>query len=207
MKIVIATGNPGKFKELQEMLSVPFVEYVMASEFTTEEPEEIGETYVDNAIVKAKFFATKTGLPAIADDSGLEIVAMGGYPGIISARCAGDNATGDEKVKHILNIMRNEKNRDAMFVCSLAFVHPLHLTIPSTFTGIVEGTILYSPVGKADEGLQYDSIFYYSPFGTTFADVEKWKKNRASHRASACFHMAHYIDGMMRGYNRGFGNL
>jgi len=207
MKVVIATENAGKFSELKEMLSVYSIEYVPSWSFVCHEPEETGSTYIENAILKAKSIAIQTGLPTIADDSGLEIAALMGYPGIASARCIGPEATGEEKIQYMLNLMEEETNKEAMFVCSLAFIDPLHLTLPSVFTGVVEGTILTSPVGRYDTGLQYDSIFYYPPFDTTFANVGKWRKNRVSHRAHACFQMVHYLDGMMRGYNHGFGNL
>lgn len=208
MRVVIATRNPGKFEELSKMLETPGIEYVSLIEFDIEDIEEPGESYIENAIIKARKTTEMVGLPAIGDDSGLEITALEGYPGIKSARCAGQSASDDDKVRHIMGLMDGQKNRDARFICSLAFViHSRCLALPSVFTGIVEGQILTGPVGEASPGLQYDSLFYYNDFGTTFADVEKEEKNRVSHRAKACFHMAHYLNGLVRGYNRGFANI
>lgn len=205
MKVIIATHNPGKFSELEQMLAVEKITYLPPTDI--EDVEETGQTYVENAILKARTTAKISGRPAIGDDSGLEIFALNSEPGIRSARYAGEDATDAEKRQYILDLMDGVEDRQARFVCSLAFVDPHHLALPTVFTGVVYGSIISEAVGEADPGLQYDSIFYYPPFGETFANVKKWRKNRASHRADACFQMAHYLNGLMRGYNKGFGNL
>lgn len=207
MKVVIATHNYGKFYELQYLLKVEGIQYIPLSDFNIGEIEETGETYIENAIIKARTTAKLTGLPAVGDDSGLEIFALEGYPGIKSARCAGEEASDADKKQHILDSMDRVPDRNARFICTLAFVDPYHISLPSVFTGTSNGQIISKPVGDADKGLQYDSIFFYRPINTTFADAPKWLKNRISHRAKASGMMAKYLDGVLRGENDGFGNL
>jgi XTP/dITP diphosphohydrolase len=206
MKVVIATNNSGKYLELKDLLAVSGIEYVSLADYDIADIEEPGQTYLENAIIKARTVAKLTGLPSVGDDSGLEIAALEGYPGIKSARCAGEGASDVEKREHILSLMYKSTDDNARFICTLAFVHPDHLSLPTVFTGIAKGIIISKPVGDADKGLQYDSIFFYPPIGTTFANTPKWLKNRVSHRAKASAMMAKYLDGVLKEEFNGFGN-
>lgn len=207
MKIVIATNNSGKFNELKQMLDTPSVEFLPMSDFKIDSPEETGLSYVENAIIKARYVAEKVDMLAIADDSGLEINALNGFPGIKSARCAGDDATDEQKRNYILNRMKKEHDGTAVFICSLAFVDPSYTAIPSIFTGIADGEILEEPHGLSRPGLQYDSIFYYEPLKCTFAEMPEDVKNKVSHRADACALVREYINGIIKGRYLGFGNI
>lgn len=193
MKIILATRNPGKFEELQELLRVEGVEFVPISDFDLEDVEEAGETFEENAILKARYAAENTGLSAIADDSGLCIEALNGYPGVFSTRCAGENATDEEKRQHILEKMKGQENRNAQFVCCMALVSPDDLDIPITFSGVANGEILKEPQGKARPKVQYDNIFFYPQAGMTFAQMSEAYKNAVSHRGNAGRQMREYL--------------
>jgi len=119
-KIIIATGNEGKFLELSKLLKMSGFEFVRPE--VDLNVEETGGNFADNALLKAKYAYETTGITSIADDSGLEIEALDGFPGIFSARCAGENASGEEKVNFILEKMNGIENRNASFVCALAIV-------------------------------------------------------------------------------------
>jgi XTP/dITP diphosphohydrolase len=194
MQIVLATNNSGKFQELSQLLKVEGVEYV--SNYL--EIEETGKTFVENAVLKATATAKETGLPAIADDSGLEIYALGGFPGLHSARCAGDGASDEAKTYYVLGKMDGVKDRKARFVSVIAFVRPEAPQIPTFFTGYCEGKITREPRGKASPGLQYDSIFYYPPFRKTLAEVSKEEKNTVSHRFKASQGMQFYLKSVVQ---------
>ena len=207
MRIVIATSNVGKFEEFQSLLRLDGIHYQRISEFEANKIKETGSTYIENAIIKATTISKINNMPTIADDSGLEICTLNGYPGVRSTRCAGEFATDEEKRWHILEEMAGKRDRRARFICAMAFVHPDHLSTPTVFTGIAEGEILSQAVGDAGKGLQYDSIFYYPQFGTTFANVPKSLKNSVSHRGKAAAMMRKYLEGVLKGENSGFGNI
>ena len=193
-KIVIATRNLGKFKELSELLKINNkVEYFPVSDFNIADPEETGKTFIDNAILKSKFASEKTGLPAIADDSGLEIFSLGGFPGVFSSRCAGENASDSEKMKFVLEKMKNITDRRARFVSAVSFSEPDNIDFPVFFTGYCYGIILSEPQGVSKPGLQYDSIFYYPPLKRTFAKLSSEVKNSISHRFFASNGMTDFL--------------
>jgi XTP/dITP diphosphohydrolase len=194
MKIVLATRNPGKYEELAELLKVKDVEFVPISDFDLEDVEETGETLKENAILKARYAAKYTNLPAIADDSGLFIDALDGYPGIFSARCAGKEATDEEKRQHILKKMKGEENRNAKFMCCMALVSPEDLDYATTFTGTCYGRILEKAQGQARPRVQYDSIFFHYTSMLTLAQMSKKYKNEISHRGDAARQMKEYLE-------------
>lgn len=194
MKIVLATRNRGKFQEIASMIQVDGVEFVPIMDFDIEDPEETGETYRENAILKARFAAKHTGFPALADDSGMEIQALGGYPGIRSARCAGKNASEHNKLEHILEKMQGVKDRRVDFVCCLAIAYPAGQGLTAVFEGRCSGLLAEEIQGEVESGVQYDAIFVLPEYDRTFGELSKEIKNDISHRAEACRKMRSYLN-------------
>lgn len=184
-KIVLATGNKGKVKEMADVLAEFGFEVVAQSEFGLESPEETGLTFVENALIKARYAAKMTGFPAIADDSGLAVDALGGAPGLYSARYAGvdgDDAANRQKLlADLANVAESE--RTAKFVsCIVMLQHETDPT-PKIALGECFGSILHEERGE--HGFGYDSLFFYAPKNCTFAELETAEKKKISHRAIA----------------------
>lgn len=184
-KIVLATGNKGKVKEMADVLAEFGFEVVAQSEFGLESPEETGLTFVENALIKARYASKMTGLPAIADDSGLAVDALGGAPGLYSARYAGmdgDDAANRQKLlAELANVADSE--RSAKFVsCIVMLQHETDPT-PKIALGECFGSILREERGEY--GFGYDSLFFYAPKNCTFAELETVEKKKISHRAIA----------------------
>ncbi len=180
--IVLATTNKNKIKEFKEMVKDLPVEIKSVGDFgTIPECIEDGETFEDNAYKKALHTAKILGLPAIADDSGLEVDALDGAPGVYSARYAGENATDMENCEKLLKEMDGQENRKARFQCVLSIAVPSGPAL--TYEGTCEGTILTEKQG--DSGFGYDPLFYYEPFGKSFAKCGMEEKNKVSHRGKA----------------------
>lgn len=187
--LLIATHNPGKLREFYDLFREAWpdfpLELISLSEVhITLEPEESGCTFAENAILKARFFATHSGLPTLADDSGLEIDALGGAPGVHSARY-GNTARGQDE-QRITLVLQQLKDvpwpqRTARFRCVVAIALPDGRC--ETTSGSVEGYIDWQPRGE--HGFGYDPIFYVPEFGCTMAQLEPAVKNRISHRARA----------------------
>lgn len=182
-KIVLATSNAGKVKEMADVLAEFGFEVVAQSEFGIESPEETGLTFVENALIKARFAAKMTGLPAIADDSGLAVEALGGAPGLYSSRYAGENATDAENRQKLLSTMANEANRTAKFVSCIVFLQHETDPTPNIALGECFGEILTEERGE--NGFGYDSLFFYPPKNCAFAELETKEKKEVSHRAIA----------------------
>lgn len=182
LEIVLATSNPGKIEEICAMTQDLPIEWVLQSDLNIPDAEETGKTFIENAILKARHAAKLSGLPAIADDSGLVIGALSGAPGIYSARYAGKEATAAERNQKILNEMRDvaEEDRVAAYHCVLALVEYEDDPIPLICHGIWEGSILTSPRGK--NGFGYDPIFYVPTHKCSAAELSTEEKNRISHR-------------------------
>ncbi len=183
MKIAIASSNPHKIREIRDILSGLPVEVIPASELGVDMSlvKETGNTLEENAILKAKFLYERTGLPSLADDTGLFVDALDGEPGVRTARYAGEEADSRDNIEKLLRNLRGKDNRRAHFRTIVAFVDEegkVHL-----FEGRVDGEITEEPVG--DKGFGYDPIFYYPPAGKTFAQMEDEEKNRVSHRYRA----------------------
>ncbi len=183
MKIAIASSNPHKIREIRDILSGLPVEVIPASELGVDMSlvKETGDTLEENAILKAKFLYERTGLPSLADDTGLFVDALDGEPGVRTARYAGEEADSRDNIEKLLRNLRGKDNRRAHFRTIVAFVDEegkVHL-----FEGRVDGEITEEPVG--DKGFGYDPIFYYPPAGKTFAQMEDEEKNRVSHRYRA----------------------
>jgi len=180
--LVLATRNEGKTREIRELLKDFPVEIKNLDDFGPIPPvEEDGMTFDDNAYKKASFAAKVLGLPALADDSGLEVDALDGAPGIRSARYAGPDATDGQNNERLLEKMTGINNRSAAFVCVISIAVPTGAAL--TYEGRCEGILAESPVG--DSGFGYDPLFYYPALDKTFAQLSAEEKNRVSHRGKA----------------------
>jgi XTP/dITP diphosphohydrolase len=177
--LAVASANPGKIKEISDLLKDLPIHVKGLSDFgPIPIPEETGATFEENAYIKASFTARVLGVPALADDSGLLVEALGGLPGVHSARYLGESATDSERCLAILREMEGKTDRKAAFECVLS------LSVPSgqalTYTGRCEGEITTAPAGA--NGFGYDPVFYYPPLGKTFAELSTEEKNSVSHR-------------------------
>lgn len=184
-RLVLATGNAGKLRELRAMLAPSGVEVLPLSDFTGSAAEETGSTFVENAALKARFAARAAGLPAIADDSGLEVDALGGAPGIRSARYAGE-AAGDaaNNAKLLLELAAvPDARRGARYRCAMVFVVGPDDPAPLVREASWEGRIATAPRGAG--GFGYDPLFIVAGTERTAAEFEAGEKNRASHRGKA----------------------
>ncbi len=193
MQILVATKNVGKVKELKRLFADLPLRLRHLNEFSgVVEAEETGATFAENAVLKAQSYALQTGIWALADDSGLEVEALGGAPGVFSARFAGENATDEEKIQKLhdeLNI-RQDENRRARFVCMMA-VSDEKGEIKFLTEGICAGRIALTPKGA--NGFGYDSIFIPDGFSQTFAELSNETKGKISHRAQASEKIIHYL--------------
>ncbi len=184
-QLVLASSNTGKLRELQALLTPLNLVVRSQQEFEVPNIAETGLTFVENAILKARNAAKHTGLPAIADDSGLEVDALNGAPGIYSARYAGPRATDQENTQKLLLELADveKQHRTARFQCLVVYMrHPSDPT-PLVCHGTWEGLIVDQPRG--DNGFGYDPVFYVAAYGCTAAELEADTKNHASHRGQA----------------------
>ncbi len=183
--LVIATGNPGKLREFRALLhDLPF-DIRAQSEFGIAPAEETGSTFLENALIKARHAAQLAHAAAIADDSGLEVDALGGAPGIFSARYAGvgaDDAANNAKLMNALHGMPKESRR-ARYRCALVFVSGPFDSNPVTAEGVWEGELLEAPRGLG--GFGYDPYFWLADLSLTAAELDPAEKNRRSHRGAA----------------------
>ncbi|GAB5380473.1 MAG: XTP/dITP diphosphatase [Aliiglaciecola sp.] len=184
-KIVLATGNQGKVREFSRLLENFPYEVLPQSEFDVPEAEETGTTFVENAIIKARNAAQKTGLPAIADDSGLAVDALDGAPGVYSSRYAGPHASDSDNVDKLLHALKdvNEANRTARFLCVIVFMRSAQDPTPIICQGEWHGHI--SSVRRGEDGFGYDPVFWVSSQNQTAAQLIPDVKNRLSHRGKA----------------------
>jgi len=187
-KLVIATHNPGKLREIAELVEPLGIACVRAAELGLPEPEEIGNTFVDNADLKAREAADLSGLPALADDSGLAVDALHGLPGIFSARWAEDDdgkrdfGRAMERVWSEVEAAGPDAGHDAHFVCALSIAWP-NDGQTEAFEGRVDGTLVWPPRG--DKGFGYDPMFVPAGHDITFGEMDPADKHRISHRAQA----------------------
>lgn len=184
IKIYCASTNAGKLREFQDAaaaISNSVMIDVLPGLAAIAPPEETGETFEDNAVVKALYYSQFTPEPVFADDSGLAIAALGGEPGVQSARFAGLHATDAENNALVLRRMTGVEDRAAKFICAIAVAQAGKLRF--TCHGEVAGTILSEPAGLG--GFGYDPLFYYAPFGKTLAETPVREKFAVSHRGNA----------------------
>jgi XTP/dITP diphosphohydrolase len=192
-KLVIASHNAGKVREIAELMAPFGVEVVSAGDLGLPEPDETGDTFIANALLKAHAAAGAANLPALADDSGLAVDALDGAPGIYSARWAGPDKDFTAAMSKVEELLRGAEDRGARFVCALALAWPDgHAEV---FEGTVGGEITWPPAG--DRGFGYDPIFTADGEDMTFAEMDPARKHALSHRAdafgklvSACFNDA-----------------
>ena len=181
--LVVASHNPGKVREIDELLAPHGIATKSAAALNLPEPEEIGSTFAENAALKARAAAQVSGLPALSDDSGLAVTALGGAPGIYSARWAGqgkDFAVGMARVERELN-QKDASDYSAKFVCALALAQPDGEV--EIFEGEVHGHLEFPPRGN--KGFGYDPIFVPDGFTQTFGEMDPVQKHAMSHRARA----------------------
>jgi XTP/dITP diphosphohydrolase len=189
-KVLVATTNPGKIREIAVILEgAPVTLVTLASFPDIVEPEETGTTFMENARLKALYYAAATGLPSVADDSGLEIEALDNAPGIHSARWNGtDYGVKFRKIYELLG-QRGLETSPARFVAAVAFAEDGRIAFEGR--GVVEGEIAREPAGT--HGFGYDPIFYYPPYGCTLAEVDGDAKARVSHRGAAFRTFRNYL--------------
>jgi XTP/dITP diphosphohydrolase len=183
--LVLATHNVGKLREMQALLAPLGFEVLAVSRFESEPVEETASTFVENALIKARAAARASGLPAIADDSGIEVDALGGAPGVRSARFAGEGASDAENLASLLAALSHVEDvqRTARFRCAAVYLeHPEHPT-PIICEAHWEGSIARAPRGKG--GFGYDPVFLDRRTGTSAAELGVQDKNRISHRGQA----------------------
>lgn len=192
-RIVLATGNRGKVEEMQAILAPFGLEVVPQSEFGVPEADETGLTFVENAIIKARNAAAHTGLPAIADDSGLEVDFLKGAPGIYSSRFAGITANSSDNVAKLLADMKEvpDSERTARFQCLMVFIRHDRDPTPIICQGTWEGTILHAAQG--DGGFGYDPVFYVPTHNCASAELSAELKNQLSHRGQALRKLAEIL--------------
>lgn len=182
-KIVLASGNQGKLREFRQMLEPMGYEIHPQSEFNVTEAEEPFGTFVENALAKARHVSRQTGLPAMADDSGICVDALGGNPGVLSARYAGNPKSDDRNNKKLITDLAGVENRSANYYCVLVYVRSADDPQPIIADGRWSGIVIDEPRGT--NGFGYDPYFLIPEFGKTAAELPPEQKNACSHRGKA----------------------
>ncbi|WON77854.1 XTP/dITP diphosphatase [Serratia sp. UGAL515B_01] len=184
-KVVLATGNPGKVRELADLLADFGLDVIAQTDLGVDSAEETGLTFIENAILKARHAAQITGLPAIADDSGLAVDALGGAPGIYSARYAGADASDQQNLEKLLVALQDvpQGKRNAQFHCVLVYMRHAEDPTPLVFHGSWAGEIAFASAGNG--GFGYDPIFYVPELNCTAAELTRDEKSAVSHRGKA----------------------
>ncbi len=184
-KIVLASGNLDKVREINALLSNTSYEIVPQSKFNVVEADETGTTFLENALIKARNAAQHTKYPVIADDSGIEVDALNGKPGIFSSRYAGSNASDRDNLNKLIKNIKGLDPKDchARFICSMVFLENMNEKDPIVVEGVWEGYVVANPRGK--NGFGYDPIFYIPSLSCTSAELSDDKKNELSHRGQA----------------------
>lgn len=197
--LVLASDNHNKLREIKSILQEvcnTTLDIFPQSEFEITTPEETGSSFFENALLKAQFVANQVALPVIAEDSGLEVTALSGEPGIYSARYAGENASDQQNLEKLLDRMKAvpDTNRVARFCCTAVYLDNTNANSPKpqTFNGYWEGQIAQAAQGK--QGFGYDPIFYVAQHNCTAAELPAELKNRISHRTQAFTQFAAYLN-------------
>ena len=182
MKFALATANPGKIREIREILSGFDIELVSREDLgLCFDVEETGSTFYENALIKAKAISEATGLPAIADDSGIVVDALGGEPGLYSSTYGGEGLEGSERYLYLLEKMKNKRQRSAKYVCTIVCAYPDGSIISAE--GECHGHIAEAPRGSG--GFGYDPVFLVGDTDATMAELSQEEKNKISHRGAA----------------------
>ncbi len=184
-RLVLASRNQGKIEELQPLLAPLGIELISQADLGIESVAETGLTFVENALIKARHVCERSGLPALADDSGLAVDALNGAPGIYSARIAGENANDEQKVAALLQQMQgiSADNRQGSYHCAIVLMRYTHDPIPIIVEGHLNGMVLEASCGV--QGFGFDPVFYLPEQQCTVAQLSLEQKNKISHRAKA----------------------
>ena len=184
-KIILASGNAGKVREIDQLLEGLSLKVLPQSDFDVPEIEETGLTFVENAILKARNAAHYADLPAIADDSGIAVDVLQGRPGIYSARFAGLGASDEDNLLKLIGMIKPfpEEQRTARFICSMVYLRYEHDPVPIIAQGVWEGQLVTEP--KGENGFGYDPVFYVASQQCTSAELTPEVKNKLSHRGQA----------------------
>lgn len=185
MKLVLASSNPGKLEELRGLLADTGIELVAQSDLGVADADETGTSFVENALIKARHASLQTGLPALADDSGICVDALNGAPGLYSARYAGEHGNADRNIDKLLDALKDVagEQRGAHFYCVLVLLRHAHDPQPLIVEGEWRGRILHERRGSGGHG--YDPVFFDTQRGQTAAEMPLAEKNRISHRGKA----------------------
>ena len=189
MKLVLASSNPGKLEELRSLLADNGIELIAQSDLGVEDAEETGTTFIENALIKARHATRITGLPALADDSGICVDALNGAPGLYSARYAGEHGNASRNIDKLLEAMQQvpDQERGAHFYCVLVLLRHADDPQPLIVEGQWNGSILRERRGAGGHG--YDPVFFDPVHGQSAAEMELEFKNRLSHRGQALAHL------------------
>lgn len=182
-EIILASGNAGKIREFESLFADAGVSIIPQGSLSIGDAEETGLTFVENALIKARHAAKIGGKPAIADDSGLVVPALNGEPGIYSARYSGEHGNDKQNNQKLLARLATIENRNAYFVCSIAYLSHENDPLPIIATGLWQGRILLEERGE--KGFGYDPLFLPEQSDKTAAEMEKAEKNAISHRGQA----------------------
>lgn len=193
-QLVIASGNKGKLAEIQQLLAARQIEVIPQSFFNVTEAPEPHCTFIENALAKARNASQSTGLPALADDSGLCLEALDGAPGVHSAYFAGEPRSDANNNAHILKVLKSYSNRYAHYYCCMVLVRKADDPQPLIAEGIWSGAILKTPRGE--HGFGYDPLFMDSKTGKSVAELSSEIKNKISHRGQAMRKMLHLIENL-----------
>lgn len=196
--IVLASGNSGKLKEFNQLLQGCGFEVKAQADFGITSAEETGLTFVENAILKARHACAASGLPALADDSGIEVDALRGEPGIYSARFAGESATDADNNRKLLQLLADvpAEQRSARYQCILVLMQHAADPTPLICQAAWEGQILSEPTGEG--GFGYDPLFFVPQYNCSAAQLSKEKKNAISHRGKAMQQLLQALTGALR---------
>ena len=188
-KVVMATGNQGKIREIARLLDGLGIEIIAQSELGVADADETGTSFAENSLIKARHAAAATGLPAIADDSGLAVDALGGAPGVYSARYAGPECDDEANNDHLLAALEGVDDRAAAFHCVATYIEPAGDALVAE--GVWRGSILHARQGGG--GFGYDPLFYVPDSGCSSAELLPEEKNRRSHRGQALRNLVELI--------------
>lgn len=190
--LLLASQNPGKLNEMRQLLAgLPFRVIRPVDLGIRDAPDETGATFMENAVLKARHYAQRSGLLTVADDSGLSVDALGGAPGLFSSRFGGEGAGDDDRNRLLLDKLRGvpDEQRGARFTSAVAVAFGARLLFQAEET--VEGLIAHAPRGP--NGFGYDPLFFYPPFGTTFGETAPADKDRVSHRGKAFARLRQFL--------------
>jgi XTP/dITP diphosphohydrolase len=193
VRVVLASNNQGKIREIRQLVHETNIEIILQTELGVPPAEETGQTFIENALIKARQAAAMTSLPAIADDSGLVVPALNGEPGVFSARYAGESANSQKNIEKLLKNLgvQRDATREAYFYCVIVLLRQAADPCPVICEGKWEGKILSAPRG--DKGFGYDPIFFDETYQCSAAQLPLPVKNKISHRGQAMSKLLHFI--------------